>query len=224
MLTLSTPYLHVQAIRRMYKDQGKPTHAKPGWYALPVNYVGTAAGEVARNVLSTDDDSDFVWLSLYHYFQQGAYSPDVGSVVANAESGQFTFNAGAALAGINVSEIRITPQGSGRTFHNSEFIDDGICDFLEFSDLGQGGPAGDFEIGKGAVGLGHPFEDESTGVGNIGGVSAVSVWRAWLNEPWILPAGSDTQVSIRRKVADALIPLRGHLFLFWGVRLYVGRA
>ncbi len=214
MLTVSTPYLNVQAIRRMYRDQGKPTIAKPGWYALVVNLTGTAVGEERRDVLDIDTDSDFLLLSVYHYYQNGAYNPDLGSVAANAESGQFIADNALDIQS-NLIAIRLTPLSSNRPMHNIPFISNAGCDFPQWVGHSNGF-SGDWEVGRFPL-LAHPREGEDTLTGQDGGIS---VWRGWLTEPMILPARSEFQVGVKRRAAVATIPLKGNLFVFWGVRLY----
>ncbi len=219
MQTVHSPYLQVQAIRRMYKDQGKPTLAKPGWYSLTVNFAGTGGGEVAQAVQDIDGDSDFVWLSTYHYFQNGVYSPDVGSSVVSSESGQCFGNVGAGTQQ-DIIEVRFLSLQNDRALHNLDFISDGFCDFVNFS-AAQTPWGSDFEVGQVQDG-GHPFEGEGSAI--AGGFVALSVWRGWMPEPRILPATSEIQISVRRIFPIAALPLRGHVFLMWGVRLYVGRS
>ncbi len=206
MQTLVSPFLHVQAIRRQFRDQGKPTVAKPGWYALPVNFAGTAVDEQARNILSIDIDSFFVWLSLYHLFQNAVYNSQSGQQVVNNSSGQ-TVNASVG----DVVEVRFMPMGSERPMHNLDFISrHGLDGFMFTTDPGY--PAGELYAAAGA----HPLE--------TGGQAVIGVWRGHLVEPVLFEPGAQMQVGIRRRVALANHPQRGHLFLFWGVRLYVGRA
>jgi hypothetical protein len=221
MLTVATPYLHVQAIRRMYADQGKPTIAKPAWYSQAVNLTGTAAGEERRETLDMDRDSDFVLLSVYHYYQNGPYNPDVGSVAANAESGQFLCDSATFSPQPNIMEVRLMPLTAQRPLHSLDFISNAFCDFIMWSGLGNGFSF-DWEVGQyPAVGIAHPFEGENNAPF---GFSALSVWRGWLTEPLLLPAEAEIQIGVRRTLAGATIPLKGHLFLLWGVRLYVGGA
>ena len=208
-LTLNTPYCQVQAIRRGYKDAGTPTYAKASAYPLIVNFAGTLAGEVARQSLTIDQDSVFLWTHTYHYFQNAIYDPSVGSTVANNNSGQFL-----DIQGGFTVDIRIERSG-GRTLHDGDFA------FDLFSD-------GFYTAVNGLPGS---FTDESELMGVALAVTlgsdlnnAVSIYRSANPEPVVLPARSQISFSIRRRFASAARPFRGHCFVLSGVRLYpVGR-
>lgn len=204
MLTITSPFLHVQAIRRQFRDQGLPTIAKERHYALTVNYAGTGLNEEARQVLSTDVDSWFVWLSLYHYFENSLYDPERGQQLLNNESGQIV-----SATTNDITEVRLMNLSTERPMHNVDFVSRHHLDgFMFTTDSG----AQDGELFQGAA---HPRE---TGVGAIG------VWRGHLVEPVLFMPRTQFQVGIRRRLVAAAQPQRGHLFLFSGVSLYVGRA
>ncbi len=206
MQTLTSPFLHVQAIRRQFRDQGKPTIAKARWYALPVNFAGTTLNEEARNVLLTDVDSYFIWLSTYHLFQNAIYEAETGAQAANNSTGQ-TVNASVG----DVVEVRFMPLASERPLHNQDFISrHGLDGFMFTTDPGY--PAGELFARAGN----HPLE--------TGGQAVIGVWRGHLVEPIVFEPRAQIQVGIRRRVVLVNHPQRGHLFLFWGVSLYVGRA
>lgn len=204
MLNVNTPYLHVQAIRRMYRDAGRPTFAKAHVYSVVVN-IGAAAVEQGTNVLNVDSDSDFVWLSVYHYFQRGAYDAGAGSAVAGNESGQE-----AQL--VVEKDILFTVQRTGRRLHNVEFTADTMTGAPQLGLIAgqQLDPDADKEIGGFA------------GVGFDNGES-IGIWRGWLTEPIILKASTQLLVGIRRRGAS-LNPVRGHVFMLSGVRLFSGRS
>lgn len=210
MQTLNTPYLMVQAIRRAYRDAGRPTFAKPGCYGEIVNFAGTAAGEIARQTLTIDSDCDFLWLSTYHYFQLAVYDPAAGSGVANNNSGQFLDQTAAFIV-----DIRIEQSGPARALHDTEFAFDLFSDGFYTA----------------VNGLPDALNDQSelmgVGVGVVGGTdlnNAISIYRSFNAEPVILPAQSQVSFAVRRRIANATRAMRGHLFLLSGVRLYpVGR-
>lgn len=210
--TLNTPYFQVQAIRRKLRDAGKPTWARPTVYPTIVNFTTGNAGEVARAPLTIDPDSDFVWTHLYHYFQLGVYAPTVGSVAANNTSGQFLDGQAAFQV-----DIRVSIMGSRKAVHDADFA------FDLFSD----------SFYAAVSGLPGSFSDESElmGVavaGVVGGTdinNAISIYRAALAEPVLVPASTVMDLVIRRRVANALRPMNGHVFLLSGVRLFPqGRA
>lgn len=77
-MILTTPYLHVQAIRRRYRDMGRPTLCKPGGYLLNLSSAGVpAVGTETLATVTVDPDSDFVWLSWYYYRQDIPWDPEV---------------------------------------------------------------------------------------------------------------------------------------------------
>lgn len=200
---VNTPYYQVQAIRRAYRDAGRPTYAKPSVYPLILNFTGTAAGEIVRNTVTVDQDSDFAWTQTYHYFQNGVYDPAVGSTVANNTSGQFL-----DLQGSFLVDVRIQRSG-GRLLHDADFA------FDLFSDGFYAAVAG----------LPGTFDDESElqGLGTVGGTdinTAISIYRSANPEPIILPAKSQVTIAIRRRIALAQRPFNGHVFMLSGVRLY----
>jgi len=208
-LAVNTPYYQVQAIRRAYKDAGRPTYAKATVYPLILNFTGTAAGEIVRSSITIDQDSDFAWTQTYHYFQNGVYDPAVGSTVANNTSGQFL-----DLQGSFLVDVRIQRSGS-RVLHDSDFA------FDLFSD-------GFYAAVNGLVGS---FDDESELMGVALAVTggsdlnnAISIYRSANPEPVVLPAKSQLTIAIRRRAALAIRPFNGHVFMLSGVRLYpVGR-
>lgn len=210
MQTLNTPYYQVQAIRREMRDAGRPTYAKPGAYGRIVNFAGTAAGEIARESLTIDSDSDFLWVSTYHYFQLAVYDPAVGSVAANNNSGQFLDQTSAFIV-----DIRIEQAGPARALHDTEFAFDLFSDGFYTA----------------VNGLPDAFNDQSelmgVGIGIVGGTdlnNAVSSYRSFNAEPVLLPAQTQMLFAVRRRIANATRAMRGHLFLLSGVRLYpVGR-
>lgn len=207
MLNTNTPYLHVQTIRRMYRDAGKPTFAKAHVYSTIVN-IGTAAVEQGTNIINVDHDSDFIWLSTYHYFQRGAYDPDAGSAVAGNQSGQ-------EVQLVVEKDIAFTLLGSGRRLHNVEFTADTMTGAPQIGVIAgqQLDPDRDKEIG-GAGGV-HPEEFDNDG--------SLGIWRGWLAEPVILKASTQLLVGIRRRAA-AIQPVRGHVLMLSGVRLFPGRS
>jgi hypothetical protein len=202
--TVNTPYFQVQAIRRALQDQGKPTFAKPYAYPVIVNFATNNAGEIQRTVLNVDSDSDFVWCSLYHYFQLAPYDPAVGSTAANNTSGQFLDAQGAFQVDIRISQL-----GSRRAVHDADFAFDLFTDSFYAVTAGLPGTFSD--------------ESELIGTGGIGGSdinTAISIYRAPLFEPLLLKASSEQEVAIRRRIVNAIRPMSGHVFLFSGVRLY----
>jgi hypothetical protein len=205
MQTLTSPFLHVQAIRRQFRDQGMPTKARARWYAVPVNFAGTLVNEEARAVLRVDVDSWFIWLSLYHLFQNAIYESETGKQAANDTTGQVV------SATVNdIVEVRLMPLGSERPLHNLDFISRHHLDgFMFRNDSG----AQDGELFAGGA---HPIE--------TGGEAVIGVWRGGLVEPVLMEPRAQFQVGVRRRLAAAAQPQRGHLFLFWGVALTVGGA
>ena len=207
MLNTNTPYLHVQTIRRMYRDAGKPTFAKAHVYSVIVN-IGAAAVEQGTNILNIDRDSDFLWLSTYHYFQRGAYDPNTGSTAAGNQSGQ-------EVQLVVEKDIAFTIQGTGRRLHNVEFTADTMTGAPQIGLIAgqQLDPDDDKEIG--GLGGAHPAEFDND--------ASIGIWRGWLTEPVILPASTQLLVGIRRRGAS-LNPVRGHVLMLSGVRLFVGRS
>lgn len=105
-MILSTPYLHVQAIRRRYRDEGRPTIAKPAVYAITLNLPTGAANEIVTNNVLIDSDSDFVWLHSYWYVQDAAWDPEIRS---NGE----------VIGDVGTRELQMMIMSSGRTFSNT---------------------------------------------------------------------------------------------------------
>ncbi len=202
-LLVNTPYYQVQAIRRAYRDHGTPTVAKPSVYPLIVNFVTAAAGEVARATLTIDQDSDFLWCSTYHYFQNFAFNPALGSVAANNESGQFLDIQGGFLV-----DMRIERSGK-RVPHDADFAFDLFSSGFYAAVAGLAGIAED--------------ESELQVAGAIGGSdinNVISLYPSANPEPVIFPASTQLTVIIRRRIANAFRPFNGHVFMFSGVRLY----
>lgn len=200
---LNTPFFQVQAIRRQLRDSGRATYPKPGCYPRSVSFTGTLAGEIATESLTIDSDSDFVWTHLYHYFQNAIYDPAVGSTAANNQSGQFLDVQGSFLV-----DVKIRRSG-GRVQHDADFAFDLFSDAF-------------YSVAAGVPGT-NTDEAEQQGITATLGSdinTAISIYRSALMEPVLLPASSQVLFSIRRRLALASRPLRGHLFLLSGVRLF----
>lgn len=108
-MILSTPYLHVQAIRRRYRDEGRPTIAKPAGYNITLNLPNGAVGTTVENNVPIDSDSDFIWLSTYYYVQDDPWDPEVRG------NGEVTGDVGER-------NISIQILSSGRTLSNPREI------------------------------------------------------------------------------------------------------
>lgn len=115
-MILSTPYLHVQAIRRRYRDEGRPTLAKPAGYNITLNLPNGNVDTTVENNVLIDSDSDFVWLSTYFYVQDAAWDPEIRS------NGEVTGDIGERLLSIQILS-------SGRTLSNPREIYPGPFDW-----------------------------------------------------------------------------------------------
>ncbi len=115
-MILSTPYLHVQAIRRRYRDEGKPTIAKPAGYNITLNLPNGNVGTTVTSHVLIDSDSDFIWLSTYYYVQDAAWDPEVRG------NGEITGDAGER-------NISLEILSTGRTLSNPREVYPSLFDW-----------------------------------------------------------------------------------------------
>lgn len=168
-MIVRTPYIYVQAIRRMYRDAGRPTFAKPGGYGITLNFPGGvgATNDTVVGSLVTDSDSDFVWLSTYFYNQNAAWNPEVAANGIESDS---------------VGNIKLTLGDTGQqlttpAFLPLMFVDGSMVAFSQTALL----PGGS-EI----------LEADFAGVrGNVG------IWRSFWPEPIIIKATGTVHAEIQ---------------------------
>ena len=191
-MILSTPYLHVQAIRRRYQDEGKPTFAKVGYYLLDMNEPTGNAGLSFIGSVAMDADSDFVWLSSYLYLQTTVWSSE------SAADNEEILPPGSS----NRQEIQLQIGETGEYLSNPPFMPTIPFDWLQ-------GP-----IVPGLNQEGSELIDGEAGVVSIG------TWRHFLPEPIVLKASSTVIGTMRTIVA--MPTFHGNVLTLVGVRLYVG--
>jgi hypothetical protein len=199
MLTVNSPYFHVQAIRRMYRDQGIPTLAKPFMYVLPVNFPNAGVvtpGERGRGILQIDADSDFVWDRLRWYAQDVPFDPP-DSVSINTEPSTYEISRYAFF------EIQLRELDSSHRFQQPEFLESIL--------------AGGW-IGIAAAGVQTDLNE-----GDINPVAGQDVGFAALEnpfpEPIILKASRRFEITLRNRAA-ANSTESTHLFGLHGTKLF----
>lgn len=201
MITISSPYFHVQAIRRFYRDRGIFTTAKPFTYVInPFFPTEGAAGinQVARAVLRVDSDSDFVWVNTQWYAQDVRFNPPQ-SVSATGEISTWEI-VRAALFRFNFRVL-----DNQRAFHQDPFID-----FLVF-----GGWSGvtNFNIGLAQDDINRTLVTPNAAAADIG----IGCFQHPFTEPLIVPEGGRVEVSIQARANNAA---SDHLIAFHGVKLF----
>lgn len=165
-MIVSSPYFHVQAIRRRYRDEGKPTRARPGGYALNLNFPAAGAStDVLMASLTVDSDSDFVWTSSYFYEQVGPWDPNV------AANGEEATSAGDLQITLGWTGEKLSTPG----FIQPQFFDRGASSF--------GGTDG--------FGSTEALEAEGAAQGMSPGI-----WRMFWPEPITIPAAASVTVEL----------------------------
>ena len=200
MQYVSTPYFHLQAIRRAYRDKGLFTLPKPFTYLLTVQFPNAGVvnpGDIATGRLLVDSDSDFVWYRTSWYAQDVPFNPPE-SVSATTEDSTWESERPADF------EVKIRDLRDGRAWHIPDFIEP-----LLFSGW----------VGVNAAGT--PQEDENLeDVTPIGGSDVgVGHFSNALPEPIILPASTLYEFTLRQR-AGAAVTASTHLFALHGARLF----
>lgn len=197
---VTTPYFHLQAIRRAYRDKGLFTLPKPFTYLLQVNFPNAGVvnpGEIATGRLLIDSDSDFVWYRTSWYAQDAPYNPPQ-SLSVNTELSSWETARPAAW------EIAIRDLRDGRAWHVVPFIEPIL-----------------FSGWVGVVAAATPqadsnLEDVTPIVANDVGIGH---FPHALPEPIILPASTLYEFTLRQRAAAAVTDST-HLFAFHGARLF----
>ena len=192
-MIVSTPYLHVQAIRRMYRDQGKPTSCRPGSYSMNLSLLtgGGFAPAGSRRISTTtiDKDSDFVWLSSYFYRGDAVWDPE-GSDNGEVSSG----NGGGG--GVDWDTIDIKLLRTGKSLTTPAAMVPMLFDWVFLGGSGFG---------------------DSEGTDTDGSTqSDQGIQRCYLGEPVIIPAGETIQAELVVGRDNATF---GALLVLVGVRL-----
>lgn len=200
MLTLNTPYLHVQAMRRQLRDKGIPTRARPylGYKAV-CNAADGNQNTTARGNVEIDADSYFVWLSTYYYWQSVAWV-DYAAIGHPAEAED-----GFAMP----IRVRIVRLRTGRRFHSTDHMGIFLFDWFQASNnvVGVTTPGGELEDGE------------------VGTTQALHIFRAFWPEPILLEPEEEIQFeTINDRVAAPPMLGTAHVFFLAGVRLYPGRV
>jgi len=197
---LNTPFLQLQAIRREYRERGLFTYPKEFTYLVRVNFPtagAAAAGEIARDRVLIDSDSDFVWTRTSWYVQDAPFNPPQ-SMPANSQAANWSSTVSATF------EIGLKDMRSGRQYHGDPFIEPTV-----FSGwIGVDAPGSVLEQENGPIVSGVAGND--TGVGHVP--------HPFL-EPVILKASTLFEISLRNRSAGPSV-FSTHVFGLHGARLY----
>jgi hypothetical protein len=200
MQYVTTPYFHLQAIRRAYRDKGLFTLPKPFTYLLKVNFPtpgNVTPGEQATGRLLIDSDSDFIWYRTSWYAQNAPFDPP-GSIATVTEGSSWETQRPAAW------EMAIRDLRDNRAWHVEQFIEP-----ILFSGwLGvalAGTPQADSNLEDVT-----PVAGSDLGMGHFPNA---------LPEPIILGASTLYEFTLRQRATGAVTDST-HLFAFHGARLF----
>jgi hypothetical protein len=198
---VDTPYFHVQAIRRRYRDRGLFTFPKPFTYLVAVNFPNAGnvvSGETAFGNLLIDGDSDFIWNRVSWYAQDVPFNPPQSVSAANTEGSTWETGRPAEY------ELAVTDLRSDRDWHQVPFIDPIL--FSGWVGVAVAGTPQDDSNREDVT----PVAGNDCGVGHFAN---------YLVEPIVIPASSLYKFALRQRATGASV-FSTHLFALHGVRLY----